>query len=417
MTQSIKKPGGGFCFISAMALLRAWWAYRRGFIRLYDLRVWFACFELLARRCGAKSGIRPRYQFEEIHRLVGGAGGTHVRTAVCKLRQAGLLQWSESRITMLDPSGTWDAEAAADFDGVLEHVPNHRRLVPVPRRIIRFIAGGARRAVIATIIGQLLRCVYYYKGSCRPSGLCKASWIAEVFRVDLRNVKAARKHLTEIGWLIRQPSSQTRLNRWGSAITVNLDWSRNDISARTVSPPPEAVSSTGLPPPYINKNLSSRSENQKPAIRGPDGVCTRDSSKPTLRHVVQEDLRHPKRTEVLRQEAIFRKYITASEADRLKFFAAAEHARIIGSKNPPGLFAAMVRRSLWHCITQDDEDAARRKLRELDWSLSSQVRNRAPVEVPSALQASSDERAKIRALIERSLSAGLCAGVRISNFV
>jgi hypothetical protein len=42
--------------------------------------------------------------------------------------------------------------------------------------------------------------------------------------------------------------------------------------------------------------------------------------------------------------------------------ATAEHARTAGRHNPCGLFAALVRRQLWHYSTPADEDAARRRL-------------------------------------------------------
>jgi hypothetical protein len=47
----------------------------------------------------------------------------------------------------------------------------------------------------------------------------------------------------------------------------------------------------------------------------------------------------------------------------LHFFAAAEHARVIGTENPCGLFARLVRSRLWHYLTQDDEDVANRRLK------------------------------------------------------
>ena len=56
--------------------------------------------------------------------------------------------------------------------------------------------------------------------------------------------------------------------------------------------------------------------------------------------------------------------VGASEADRLRFLAAAEHARAVGTVNAPGLFARIVRRGLWSYSTQADEDAAARRLRE-----------------------------------------------------
>jgi hypothetical protein len=52
-----------------------------------------------------------------------------------------------------------------------------------------------------------------------------------------------------------------------------------------------------------------------------------------------------------------------SAADRLRFLSAAEHARLIGSKSPCGLFVHLVRHRLWHFATQADEDAALARLK------------------------------------------------------
>ena len=46
----------------------------------------------------------------------------------------------------------------------------------------RLLAGGARPALIATILGHLLRCLYLKGGKCSARGRVKASWIAEHLR-------------------------------------------------------------------------------------------------------------------------------------------------------------------------------------------------------------------------------------------
>ena len=78
-----------------------------------------------------------------------------------------------------------------------------------------------------------------------------------------------------------------------------------------------------------------------------------------------EDLRDPARLLDLHAQAVAAGYISSSEADRLNFFAAANHARVIGSRNPPGLFVRIVRSGLWNFLTQDDEDVARVQLRRV----------------------------------------------------
>jgi hypothetical protein len=55
--------------------------------------------------------------------------------------------------------------------------------------------------------------------------------------------------------------------------------------------------------------------------------------------------------------------VTTSERDRLRFVAAAEHARIIGTTNPCGLFVRLVWCGLWSFLKQDDEDAASARLK------------------------------------------------------
>lgn len=399
-----QKPAGGFTFVSGTLLLSAWAAYRRGDLRLVDLRVWFACLELTARRCGAINGRLPKYRIEEVHRLIGGVGGEHVRRSLGRIETAGLLSWSESAIVFPRSEAV---AVGSDTMLLLDLVPNHRRIVPVPRRIIRLIAGGARRVVVATILGHLLRCLYYRAGSCLPEGTCKSSWIADVFGVNIRNVKAARKHLVQLGWLIPVVTRQTVLNRFGQRIRVNLDWSRNDIRPQGKRSPLHVVSTTKSPPPYKDKELSSRMYmNQKPE-NGPSGVSTEQNraGKPTMRHVVMADLLDPERMMALHRHAAESGLISQSVCDRLRFFAAAEHAKAIGTRNPCGLFAFLVRKKLWHFITQDDEDEATRILKR---SSRTPSESRRPSEnVESGLKSpevSGLSRLEIRAIVAASLA-------------
>ena len=370
VTGASRKPVGGFCLVHGTVLLSAWAGYRRGDLRLMDLRVWFACLELVARRCVVSRGVEPLYRIDELHRLVGGIGGKHLRHAIARLEKSGLLRWGESFITIAKPI---DVACDEDLHRSIALVANHGRLVPIPRRIVRLIAGGARRVAIATIFGHLLRCLYYRRGVCLPEGTCKASWIADVFGVDVRNVKSARKQLVACGWLVPIPTRQTLLNRFGQRVRVNLEWSGNDISAGSKLSPRSGISSTGSPPPYKDKKLSSRIYmNQKPA-NGPSGVSkqpARDKG-PMLRHVVLNDLHDSRRLAELHRQAVAASMISRSECDRLRFFAAAEHAKALGRRNPCGLFSTLVRRGLWKYVTHADENAAMVRLKEFQLCLSS----------------------------------------------
>ena len=89
----------------------------------------------------------------------------------------------------------------------------------------------------------------------------------------------------------------------------------------------------------------------------------RSPGHPDFRDVVPEDLKDTGRLLALYDQAIARGWVTASERDRLRFVSAAEHARVIGTKNPCGLFARLVRCGLWSFLTQDDEDVANVRLK------------------------------------------------------
>ena len=110
-------------------------------------------------------------------------------------------------------------------------------------------------------------------------------------------------------------------------------------------------------------------KNQEPAGRGSAGARLERAGEtslpaPTLDDVKPEDLRDVGRALELHLQAVARGLADPSEAGRLRFPAVAEHARAVGTVNAPGLFARLVRRGWWHFATMDDENAARRRLRE-----------------------------------------------------
>src|SRR5512135_1589820 len=221
--QPRRKPDGGFCFFTVTQLVMAWTALREAQIGLKELRVYFALAEMRSRRCGCQDGDPPpEFTPLEIRKLVGGAGGE--REAVHKLVAIGLLrEVTKTNIEFAtDPSELrFEPET---LEATLDGIKNHDRRVPVPRRIVRLIAGGARRTLIATILGHLIRCMFYKRGLCHPKGCVKASWIADVFGISERAVKAQRQHLVALGWLVPQETSQRTLNGHGLWVTINLAW-------------------------------------------------------------------------------------------------------------------------------------------------------------------------------------------------
>lgn len=204
--------------------------------------------------------------------------------------------------------------------------------------------------------------MYFRKGQCEPLGLYKGSWVAEVFGVDERNVKAARSELEAKGVLVREQTPQLVMNRHGLAVRINLDWP----GASLESPPRTVLSTTQSPRPRETGISSSRrSENQKLGAPSPSGVRRRTGREPSLSRVTEADLRDPGRVMLLFEQAHRERLIGRSESDRLQFAAAAQRALRLGTRNRPGLFVAMVRRGLWHDLTFRDEDQARHRLAQV----------------------------------------------------
>src|SRR5262244_3757519 len=173
-----RKPRGGFVFLTIQQLCLVWWAYRTRLIRLMDFRVWFAAHEMVARRCQISAGQVPEYTPRELHGLVGGVGGEHLRTSLHRLEALGLLTWSNTTLTFA--TSPRDLRGMADLSGFFtmhQAIPNHHRRIPVPRQAVRLIAGGLKASVIATMLGHLIRCLYYRDQHCLSGGWCKASWI------------------------------------------------------------------------------------------------------------------------------------------------------------------------------------------------------------------------------------------------
>lgn len=361
------KPDGGFRFIGAYELLWVYFAFSAGLIRWYDLRVWFACQEAVARRCCARNGIPRRYFEEEIQKLVGGVEVADVQSSLRRLQGARLLGWSGKGIAFAKAPNEIRTEDLSGFWMMVEDLGQPNRKVPMPRRTIRLIASGTRKVLTATILGHVLRCCYIRRGEYSCEGSCSASWIARLFGINERNIKTARKQLFGFGLLSPAKADAWHRQRYGGRAIVNPNWSQ---AAKTERSPRNGTLSPKRSPLLILKGNSFGSRNQKPALAAdrPPGVCEsagRSRKQPTWKHVELDDLRDPDRTLTLFDDAVNRKLVSRSEADRLNVMAAAQRALKVATLNACGLFVTLVRCKLWHHITLDEEDAAREGLKRL----------------------------------------------------
>jgi len=406
-----RKPEGGFQFLSVAHLCAVWCAYQQANIQLADVRIWCATQEMVARRCQLSAGQQPKYRHDELKLLV--SKGRGVTATLARLQTAGLLTWDATALTFPLP--------AADTDDVLAkmlaQIPNHRRRVPVPRRLLRFLAKDCSRVMLATILGHLFRCLYYRQGQCRADGFCKASWIAQVFGVSERAVKSARHRLEALGFLQRTETPQWVRNRYGQKMTINLQWDGAAVSAVVSSEaasetaPPVTPESLEITPLDSDKKLLSEKKYQKPACGGPTGIlstlfaqareCLRSGTSlleepppvlkpsipasvqaqqsstsvhtaspttpPHLQHVLLLDLQDMERLLALYAQAVQTKLISSSEAERLNFVALAHHVLHFKPINPGGLFAQLLRQRHFNFITQEEEDRAQQRLKRYDY--------------------------------------------------
>ena len=157
-------------------------------------------------------GRRPCYSLQEAGQLLG-RNRESVQKSVRRLTH-GLARFASEAIALADSPDELGVQDTCSLSRLLDRIPNHKRRVPVPRRVIRFLASGSRAVMVATVVGHLLRCVYFRSGACRFDGSCKASWIAGIFGVHARNVKAARRELISLGWLVEEVVPQWSLNRY-----------------------------------------------------------------------------------------------------------------------------------------------------------------------------------------------------------
>ncbi len=350
------KPEGGFCFVPAMGFMATWWAYKRGILGLPDLRVWLATFEVKARRCGNSRNRSFAGVEHEIAVLVQ-SDVQHVAASLRRLERTGYFKrtrtafWPQWDLDRLEP------DEREELSQLLQQVKNHRRRVPVPRRVLRLLTIVTRPVFWATTVGHLLRCMYYRDRQCAPDGRCKASWIADVFGVDIRNVKSARRELMQSGVLIMDPTDQCSMNRWGPRARFNLSWK---MEGRAGAPPRTGAIHRELPPP-INRELASRMVSNQERRQAPAVGLSATRSW----HVDLTELNSPSALQRLFERCVRQGLCRECEAARLAFFATAARALRVARSNAPGLFATLMRSKRWGFATLADEDAARRWLRQL----------------------------------------------------
>jgi hypothetical protein len=128
-------------------------------------------------------------------------------------------------------------------------------------------------------------------------------------------------------------------------------------------PAPQADRAT-LPLPFQHAEPVSDGRTSGAYTQAREKTKKTTNHTPTLSHIVPEDLTDTTRLLALFEQAHTQRLIGKSDSERLTFLSLAEHAKVVGSHNPCGLFAELTRRKCWHFVTESDEDAAYRRLKQ-----------------------------------------------------
>lgn len=362
---------GGFVPIQTWELAAVWAAYSGGKLMALDIRVWLATHEMAGRRraAGAETGRKPAFGVEELRGLVGrGQKDQSLRSSLRRLEALGLVRARKTGITFaktLHELGSWDLEPV---QAMLALLPGKRTWFPLPRPMLRVLCAGVKRAVFATVLGQCLWCLYRSGNAWREEGRVKASRLAQAFKLSTKSIYRAREHLVEIGWLACVDGLPAwRTKRHGAMLAVNLAWQREDAKRRLST---DRQLPTGKKSTRLHQAPSSKgSNNQEPAqvADRQSGSCIenkKNKKPPTWRDIQRADLENSLRRMRLYESAVAAGALPASEASLLSFLGACERARHRGSANPCGLLRWLVERNKCVFVTNDEEDAARRELRE-----------------------------------------------------
>lgn len=276
------------------------------------------------------------------------------------------------------------------------------KLVPVPRRLIRFLAKCEKRSTILVLLTYIERGLSLDKNKIKSAGTAKASLIASQTGLTVRSVRNARAELLKLEIITPDTTKyQRKLNKDGAYFTINLSWNEKKEAGRVIHrarerrdpqqsrrecavdnslQPKQQISplptknSVQISPPHRDKISSKEFRNQKTqsTASNTSGVFTKREGEgkvilpPMIRNVQRIDLEQFSRCKSLYQQACERKLIKHSESNYLNFVAAAVRAKSSKDGDPAKIFMGIIKNNLWMNITQEQEDRARIAIRKYE---------------------------------------------------
>lgn len=360
---------GGYHSLTVVQLCNVLTAVEQKHISYRAFRTFFAAVSLLSTREAAQrtTGQKTpaRFKLNELQALTG-KRKQYVRRALSDLKRANLVDVSSSAITLT----TEPIEGSQDLLGqAVGKGRNVNRFVPLPRRILRYLAQCSVPSLAKTLIAYLIRGLSKRRdGGINNRGSVKSSWIAGIAGISLSSAKAARQLLIKMGVITKDiGSSQHKLNRTGAYFEINTEWQSADEAERArqrqerlKSGPPIAQNGPKSAPPNKRHKTLSDTKNQR---THPSGASKKQElGEPTLHDIQLDDLKKMSRLFKLYEQAVEQGWLEASEANLLFFIASAIRVKRTPCQDPIRAFIAIVRKDLRSHITQAQEDAARKHL-------------------------------------------------------
>src|SRR2546426_9253845 len=176
-----RKPAGGFALLTVEQVLLPWLAHQHDLIEPLALRAYFGLREMPARRCQTAPGTRAHYHARELQGLLGPTVRlSQVETVLESLTAVGLVTWTEHAVRLITHPEALQGIDSSAYAAMRAYVHAELDRVPVPRRMLRYLARQGSPGLIATTLGVVLRCLRYYARAkqCVSGGAVSAAGIA-----------------------------------------------------------------------------------------------------------------------------------------------------------------------------------------------------------------------------------------------
>ncbi len=357
-TTGMKEVLGGYKILTIGQLANLCAARMAHTISFAAMRVYLACHEQKATRTAVKGSIR--YTHEELHKLLDKTtvGEGRIAQALKELENANLLTWSETSITFTEELQPEASEIASEL-----HTDSNRP-IPIPRRLLRSLIRHTKPSEVIAALAHCARCLFKQGKKINPQGLVKASWVSGVFGISERAVHAARKWLIGLKFLIPVEVNQHVLNRFGGCFRINLKQGA-EIPPRKVR---KEKKREEFAPPYKQSSCTKSTNNQyiktstnqtlkRPPKQARPGFWKNKSQEPDIRDIRGGDLKQLSSVLILYQQAVKAGWLKHSEANLRNFASAAVRAQKVCG-NAARIFVGIVKKGLWHYVTNEQEDRA-----------------------------------------------------------